>query len=297
MSQFTITSEVASINAGFLTNPVQLRLVAVPNADAADRYFACCSSNEDLPRLLVDSRFKGPFGSLKKAMRRTDILKTLKDMKDAEWHTRRERHAKRPWSAGRYTLMQNRAKVLAFPSVIDIVAPSVGSVEGIPLRVQLAHAGHGLVVKLTPAVLDYLRAAMTEQLEHGGCSTAVHVRTKMDPDDRVDTGVTNLSWSYKRKKYRAIFKPTAEDGTRAKRQHLMTECRASAIKFIETGERPATASVEDGTSEKAATLDEDVPPSSDASGAEDGDDRIPSDGDGRSDPEAFDAGDFDEAAR
>ena len=69
------------------------------------------------------------------------------------------------------------------------------------------------------------------------------------------------------------------------------------MKFIETGERPATASVEDGTSEKAAVLDEEGPSSSDASGAEDEDDRILPDDDGRSDLEALEAADEDEATR
>ena len=294
MSQFTITSEVVSIEAAFLAAPVPLRLVSLANAAAADRYFECRSNNTVLSRLFVDRRFEAAYGSLIKAMRCTDIFKVLKDMKDEEWQTRRDRLAKPTWSAGRYTLVQNRAKVLAFPAVIDIVAPSVGSVEGIPITVQLSHSGRGLVVKLTPEVLDYLRAVMTEQLENGG---AVHPRTGMDPDDRVETGVTNLSWSYKKKKFRALFDPPAEDGKRAKRQSLMTECKASAITFIKTGQRPATESVEDGTSEKAATLDEGDPPASDASGAENGDDRILSDDDGRSDLEPLEQQIEDEAAR
>ena len=85
----------------------------------------------------------------------------------------------------------------------------------------------------------------------------------------------------------------------------MTECKASAITFIETGKRPVAASVEDGTSDKAATPDEEVRSSSDASGTEDedetvgksaSDDRILSDDDGRSDPEPSEAADEDEAA-
>ena len=297
MSKFTITSEVVSINAAFLKSPVELRLVDLANVNPGDRYFSCCSGNTQLPQLFVEHRFKGPFGSLVKAMRKTEILKTLKDIKDNEWRTRRDRHAKQPWSAGRYTLVQNRAKVLAFPAVVDIDAPSVGSVEGISMSVELSHPGHGLVVKLTPEVLDYLRAVMTEQLESGGCSTAVHVRTNMDPDDRVDTGVTNLSWSYPKRKFRALFTPPAEDGKRAKRQSFYTECRESAKKFIETGERTATASVEEGTIENEATIDETGSSSSDASGAEDEDDRVLPDGDGRSDLGAVEATDEDGAIR
>jgi len=85
MATFSITPEVMSVNAAFLDRPVQLPLVAVANTCSHDNYFHCVSKNTALHRLFVDERFASVFGTLKDALRKSDILKTLKTLKDAEW--------------------------------------------------------------------------------------------------------------------------------------------------------------------------------------------------------------------
>ena len=68
----------------------------------------------------------------------------------------------------------------------------------------------------------------------------------------------NLYWSYVRSKYRAVHQPPdADDGTKPPSKTAYTACRESAIKFIETGDKPTvSASGEDMHSSD----DEDHPP-------------------------------------
>ena len=84
MATFSITPEAMSVNAAFLDRPVQLPLVAVANA--GEHYiFHCVNKYTALHRLLVDEQFAQVFVTLKAALRKSDILKTLKALKDAEW--------------------------------------------------------------------------------------------------------------------------------------------------------------------------------------------------------------------
>ena len=85
MATFNITLEVVTVNAAFLERPVRLPLVSVANTGSHENYFHCVSKNAALHRLLVDERFVAVFGTLAKALRKSDILKTLKQMKDDEW--------------------------------------------------------------------------------------------------------------------------------------------------------------------------------------------------------------------
>ena len=64
----------------------------------------------------------------------------------------------------------------------------------------------------------------------------MHVRANM-PGDRVDTIVPNLSWSYKKRIYRAMFHPPDEDGKKQRRREYYTESKERAMTFVETGVR------------------------------------------------------------
>ena len=78
---------------------------------------------------------------------------------------------------------------------------------------------------------------MTAQLLTGGCEGRLHVRTKMPLDDRVNTTVPNLSWSYHKRMYRAVFRPQDADGKKRRRQNFYTESMERAIAFVKTGDR------------------------------------------------------------
>ena len=85
MAEFTIKPEVVNIDAPFLKEAVRLSLVLVDNTAALDQFFHCIMNNGPLIRLLVDDRFDKIFGTRGKAMRKSDILTTLKAAKDLEW--------------------------------------------------------------------------------------------------------------------------------------------------------------------------------------------------------------------
>ena len=115
MATFSITHEVVSVNAAFLERPVQLPLVHVANTESHEQYFHCVVTNAALFRLMVDSRFVSVFGTRAKALRKSDILKTLKEMKDAEWKKKVGRVCVRDWQQQRYTLEATRSQILSFP--------------------------------------------------------------------------------------------------------------------------------------------------------------------------------------
>jgi len=176
-------------------------------------------------------------------------LGTLKKAKDVEWKRHVDRNAFVKWKRGRYTIDATRATVLAFPTLIEIVAPQTAAVESMTMTAHLNKPLHGLVLKLTPQVLGYLRAVVTEQLETGGCSTITHVRTSMAIVDRVDTGVPNLFWSYGKGKYRAKHNPPEEDGgIKPRPKEFLTKCKMRAVAFIETGDRGISSDDEDSPS-------------------------------------------------
>ena len=137
----------------------------------------------------------------------------------------------------RYTRGNKRSKVLAFNATVPILAPQVSTVESVTLMVECSKPVRGLVMLLTTESLQYLRSAVSAQLEIGQCSSISHVRNTIATIDRVDTDVPNLYWSYGRKKYRAQFYTVKEDGT-TKKNEFYTKCKDLAMIFVNTGNRP-----------------------------------------------------------
>ena len=91
------------------------------------------------------------------------------------------------------------------------------------------------MVLLTPEALEYLRNAVTAQLDAGGMvSTCSHVRSNLSVDDRVDTDVPNLYWSYSKNKFRAIHVSKIA----GRKQEFLTESKDLAMTFVKTGVRP-----------------------------------------------------------
>ena len=88
-----------------------------------------------------------------------------------------DRIEKAKWKCGRHTVKGVRPKVLSFPTLVDITAPQTPTVESITVTVRLNSPNHTLVLKLTPPVLEYLRAVVTEQLDSGDCTPIQHART------------------------------------------------------------------------------------------------------------------------
>jgi len=235
MSMFSITSGVVSVDAAFLKHPVQLTLVDVDGV--AGQCFRCVGSNTSLHRLLVTQQYAKHHGSAAVALRKTDILKTLKQLKDDEWTKALEAMDYNP-EIRRYTPPGMRTKVCRFPATVDIVAPQVLHVEGMTMTVELTKPQSGVVMLLTPEVLEYLRSVVSAQLDSGGCPAIAHVRTSMGVADCVDTNVENLYWSYNKKKHRAVFFPLDEDGKKKPRTECITGCREIAMTFVKSGVRP-----------------------------------------------------------
>ena len=128
-----------------------------------------------------------------------------------------------------------RAKVLAFPASVAIVAPMVSTVGSKTLMVHLTNPKNGLVMLLTSEALAYLRDVVTVQLDYGGAVATAHVRTNMSTDDLVDTGEDNLYWSYMIKRYRARCNPPDQDGIKQPRREYYTESKVLAMTFVRTG--------------------------------------------------------------
>ena len=248
MADFTFTHEVVTVNAAFLKKAQQLQLVQVPDADSSHLFFHCVTTNAVLKQLLVDDRFIPIFDTRAKALRKSNILGTLKKAKDVEWKRHVDETAFVKWSRGRYTLAATRSKVLGFPTFIDIAAPKTETVDSMTMTVYLTKPTEGLVVRLTSEVLRYLRAVVTEQLELGGCSTIAHPLSSIGVN-RVNTGVANLFWSYRTCKYRARHHPvTDDDGHTPRRTEFITKSKRRALLFIETGDRGKSSDDEDRSS-------------------------------------------------
>jgi hypothetical protein len=260
MADFAITHEVVTVNGAFLKKPQQLELVQVPDAAEGHMFFHCVITNAVLKQLLVDDRFIPIFDTRAKALRKSNILGTMKKLKDVEWQRHVDRLAFVKWSSGRYTLATTRSKVLAFPTFIEIAAPKTETVDSMTMTVYLTKPTQGLVMRLTPEVLRYLRAVVTEQLELGGCSTIAHARASKPVVDRVNTGVKNLFWSYAKDKYRAVHHPsTDDDGHTPRPTEFLTASKQRAITFIETGDRGKACDDEDRSSPDSSEAgDEDV---------------------------------------
>ena len=253
MATFTITTQATFAHAAFLKEPVKLALVQVDNVDTP--YFHCVKTNMALCRLLVPEQH----GKTDAAMRRTDILQTLKKLKDVEWDKKCESMRYTP-DHRRYTQKHVRPTILVFPSTVEIVAPQVGDVESMTMTVALNKPRMGVVMLLSPQVLEYLRSVVSIQLATGVNNTIAHVRNSIGDANRVDTGILNLFWAYDKEKFRAIFFPVDANGKQKRRTQFHTESIEEATKFVETGIRPKrikVASVGKGDTPAEAS-DEDV---------------------------------------
>ena len=270
MAGFAITHEVVSINGPFLNKPQKLGLVTVPEAPDGHMFFQCVTTNPVMKQLLVDNRFIPIFDTRAKALRKTSILGTLQKMKNNKWQNHVDRLFIREKQT-RYTIPATKAKVLSFPRFTDIDAPKTMTVDSITVTVCLSKPGEGLVMRLTPEVLQYLRAVVTEQLELGGCSTIARPRPSMGGVDRVNTGVPNLFWSYRKGKYRARHHPvTGDDGQTPRRMEFLTKSRRRALLFIETGDRGKPSDDEDRSlPDPSEAGDEDVAEDTDEAEDED----------------------------
>ena len=237
MANFRITQDVVCVDVAFLKKPVKLPLVDVSGTSSHEMYFHCISANTSLHRLLVADAYVTLVGSAAAALRKTDILKTLKQLKDDEWS---KQLAALNYTAAkrRYTKGGMRAKVLAFSPTVSIVAPRVSTVESIAMLVELSKPTKGLVMLLKPEHIEYLRNVVSAQLEIGVSSTVAHVRNNMEVADRVDTDVPNVFWSYELNKYRAAFYPPDADGKKKQRCEDLTDKMESAARCVETGIRP-----------------------------------------------------------
>jgi len=240
MSDITIITECVTVHADFLgKKSVQLPLVAVPDSKPGEQFFHCIPSNWRIHRLLVADRFVTVFGSRQKALSKTDILATLKTLKDEAWQRQVEESCGDA-EVQRYTRGDKRAKVLRFETTVAIAAPSLADGEArVMLVVGLSKPSLGLVMLLTPGAIEYLRNAVSAQLEAGGSrsSDRRNARYELPDIDRVDTQAPNLSWSYEKNKFRATFFKEKEDGS-TKRCQFLTESKDLAMTFVRTGNRP-----------------------------------------------------------
>ena len=159
MAAFAFISDVMSVQASFLKQPVQLPLVQVDGKEH-EKYFQCICTNHALKTLIVEDRFVRSFGTVAYALCHTDILKKLKQLKDDEWKRRVDEARNNGLTPRQYAW---RAKILAFPPTIEIVAPVVSTVASKTFTVQLSAMHKGLVVKLTTGAIEYLRAVVTVQ--------------------------------------------------------------------------------------------------------------------------------------
>jgi hypothetical protein len=234
MATFRISQDIVRVDADFLRRSVKLPVVQVENS--AGLFFRCISSNTALHRLVVADTYVALIGSAAAALRRTEIMKTLKQLKDDDW-SKQLATLNYNESTRRYT-RGIRAQALSFSPTVSIVAPRASNVESITVTVELSKPTKGLVMLLKPEHIEYLRNVVSAQLDIGMSSTLAHVRTRMDAANRVDTGVQNLTWSYRLNKYRAVFYPPDGRGNKRQRCEYLTESRESAATFVETGIRP-----------------------------------------------------------
>ena len=236
MQDIKFHSRSVTVTANFLSTPIELPLVIVDNASASDRYVLVSSKNGQVPRLLVADRFLDHFASRLKALRNTNILRTLKDLKEREWNSHVETIEKKPWKQGRYKDKVVRPYINKFPTVIDITSPRTPTLDSMTFTVRLNKPKNGLILKVTPTIIAYLRAVVTEELDSRENRPVRHPRSAVAAENRVVTGVKFLTWSYSKKMYRALHQPAVSaDGTKLPKTQWFTTCKESAIQFIATG--------------------------------------------------------------
>lgn len=149
MPAFSITSDVVSVHAAFLEQPVQLHLVHVANTGLHEKNPHCVSTNHSLCPLVVDDRSIPLFGSIQNASCKTDILKTLEQMKDDEWARQVRTCCGGHTGTQRYRRGDKRARILSFSPIVAIVAPQVSTVGSETLMVELTAPAKGVVMLLT----------------------------------------------------------------------------------------------------------------------------------------------------
>ena len=150
MAIVRITQDVVRVDVAFLKKSVNPPLVEV--SGVVGMYFQCVSANTSLHRLLVADAYVKLHGSAAAGWRKTDILKTLKHLKDNEWSKALDGLNYNP-EIRRYSTSM-RTKVCKFPSTVEIVAPQVLHVEGMTVTVELTKPQSGVVMLLTPEVLE-----------------------------------------------------------------------------------------------------------------------------------------------
>ena len=240
MSNFIITTDSVTVMADFLEKDKAwtLDLVHVANTEPGEQYIRAVCGNTQLHRLIVEEKFIRKYRSAQKALLRTDILKQLKALKDIGWRKKVDSECGHSREVQiRHTRGNKRAKILAFPATFPIIAPQVSTVESVTMMVECNKPRDGLVMMLTKENLQYLRSAVSAQLEIGQSLSTPHVRNTIASVDRVDTLVPNLYWSYGKEKYRAQFYAVEEDGTRKKKEFFSAD-RSLAMIFVNTGNRP-----------------------------------------------------------
>ena len=246
MQDIKFHSRSVTVTANFLPTPIELPLVIVDNVSASDRYVLGSSNNGQLARLLVANRFLDQFTSRLKALRSTNILRTLKDLKETEWNKHNETIPKKPWKQGRYKDITVRPQINKFPTVIDITPPRTPTLESMTFTVRLNKPNHGLILKVTPTIIAYLRAVVTEELDSRENTPVRHPRSAVAAENRVVTGVKFLTWSHSKEMYRALHQPAdSADGTKLPKTQWLTTCKESAIQFIETGAKTQAPVVDD----------------------------------------------------
>lgn len=221
----------STISATFLKEPSILALVRVD--EHAGQFFSCVHSDRPLVRLLVPLQY----GKADSAMGKTDIFMQLKKFKDVEWY---KKLAEAKIGKPRYTRTNHLLKLLGFPSTVEVTAPDVGDARGMQLTVVLNKPRMQAATLLSTAVLEYLRSVVSVQLATGVDKKACG-RNKVAIDNRVDTRIEYLGWSYDKDKDRAMFSPVDRDGKRMRRTQLHTESLDEAKHFVVTGDRPIKA--------------------------------------------------------
>ena len=213
------------ITGPHLKRPVMLECETVDGAVMA----IFRKSDDRLQRLLTSGI--APNVGYRDLIYQTDILERLEDLKNAKWD---ELFPKLPaGKARRYTSKKGRAIKLAMPEMCEIMAPTIGNVAGVAMKVRLTQPNGQLSIEMTAETLQYLRSVMAAQIGDGGSpSKRACVRRSGD----LPPGVAFATW---KSEYDFIATHTSinDDGDRV-RTRFYTSSLAVAVAFTETGKRP-----------------------------------------------------------
>jgi hypothetical protein len=188
---FTFVDDMVKVHAEALPAPVLLPIKEIEGS----RFFQCAKSSNALKRLLLSGTVYGKPSTYATALPCTDILETLKTLKDNEFdkavpiiHGRRRRYSDR----------EVNVVVLSLPETCTIQAPTINDVDGIHMKVELSKPSMGLWVELKSENIEYMRKSIISQLSEGLVVRRIHKRSQLDEPDRVDTTVKNVFWPYER---------------------------------------------------------------------------------------------------